>query len=441
MPRGRSFPTVPQVATICWETANLDVFHRLEPACRRNLLVLFTSGLLFWASLAALLPTLSLYIKHVGATNQQVGLVMGAFAIGLVVFRPFLGRMADQRGRKLVLLIGLFAVALAPIGYLFTRSILVLGLIRVFHGLSIAAFTTAYSALVVDVSPEHQRGEVIGYMSLVNPVGVALGPALGGFMLEWAGYTPLFLLSAGVGVAGLLLGTQVHAEPIVQENQKMFSPQGKTFWRLLLSPRLKVPAIVMLLVGLAFGTLSTFIPLFISELDIKFNAGLFYTAAAVASFGVRLLAGRASDRYGRGQFMTIGLIFYTIAMLLVWQAQNEITFLLAGLIEGAGSGIFLPTMIALMADRSQAQERGRIFGLCMTGFDLGIAIAGPALGSLADSLGYRALFGVAGALTALALVIFVSLINQSFIHSLNFALGREKDRYAIPLAYPLHKPE
>jgi len=43
----------------------------------------------------------------------------------------------------------------------------------------------------------------------------------------------------------------------------------------------------MLLVGLAFGALSTFVPLFIKSVGVDLNAGLFYTAAAIASFSVR----------------------------------------------------------------------------------------------------------------------------------------------------------
>ncbi len=94
--------------------------------------------------------------------------------------------------------------------------------------------------------------------------------------------------------------------------------------------------------------------------------------AAVASFSVRLITGRASDRYGRGLFITISLSLYTIAMLMLWTANSAVTFLLAAMIEGAGAGILIPMIAAMLADRSLPQERGRLFGLCMVGFDVGI---------------------------------------------------------------------
>jgi MFS family permease len=409
----------------------LNVFSALEPNLRRSLLVLFTAGLLFWASLASLLPTLSLYLKHIGATNLEVGIVMGAFAIGLLLFRPWVGWLADRRGRKLVLIMGMTAVAIAPLGYLVTQSIPLLIIIRIFHGLSIAAFTTAYSALIVDLAPEHNRGEVIGYMSLVNPVGVALGPAIGGLLQAWAGYTPLFLAAAGLGGLGLFGLLWVDAPP-VQDRLRSPVTRGESItWSMVLSPRLRIPTLVMLLVGLAFGTLSTFVPLFIQETQVDFNAGLFYTAAAIASFSVRLLTGRASDQYGRGRFITASLCLYTLAMLTLWTAHTATIFLVAGICEGAASGIFIPIMIALIADRSHPQERGRVFGLTMAGFDLGIAIAAPTLGYLAQWLSYRGLFGLAACLTCLAIILFVSQVGKDLSHSLHFALGRGRDLYAL----------
>ncbi len=391
--------------------------------------MLFTAGLLFWSSLASLLPTLPLYIEDVGATKQQIGLVMGCFAIGLLLFRSLLGRLADQHSRKIVLLIGMSAVAIAPLGYIMVQSIPLLMVIRAFHGISIAAFTTGYSALVADIAPVRNRGEVIGYMSLVNPIGLALGPALGGYLQAWAGYTPLFLLSAGLGILGLCCTAQV-LNPQVSIDQQVKTLDNQ-FWRLLSSPRVRVPAIVLLLVGLTFGTMSTFVPLFIKSVGVELNAGLFYTAAAIASFSVRLIAGRASDRYGRGLFITISLIFYTVAMLFLWTANSASMFLLAATLEGIGAGILIPMVAAILVDRAMPQERGRIFGVCMVGFDLGIAIAGPVLGLLAEQVGYRNMFGFAAGLTFLAIIIFLTQSSKDLPHSLRFALGRGRDVYAL----------
>lgn len=146
---------------------------------------------------------------------------------------------------------------------------------------------------------------------------------------------------------------------------------------------------------------------------------------------MRLIAGRASDRYGRGLFITISLIFYTVAMLFLWTANSASMFLLAATLEGIGAGILIPMVAAILVDRAMPQERGRIFSVCMVGFDLGIAIAGPVLGLLAEQVGYRNMFGFAAGLTFLAIIIFLTQSSKDLPHSLRFALGRGKDIYAL----------
>lgn len=400
----------------------------IDTQLRNNLLVLFAAGLLFWSSLASLLPTLPLYIESVGATKQQIGIVLGSFAIGLLLFRPWLGRLADRRGRKIVLLIGTLVATVAPLGYLSIKSIPLLILLRVFHGISIAAFTTGFNALVADIAPVEKRGEIIGYMSLVNPIGVAIGPALGGYLQAGVGNQILFLITAELAFVAFL-GILAIVNPAV--NIQQGDTRNSQFWRIISSPRVRTPAIIMLLVGLAFGALHTFIPLFMKSTGVNLNPGLFYTAAAVASFAVRLLTGKASDRLGRGLFITLSLVFYTLSLSLLWLANSPAAFLFAGIIEGAGSGTLIPMIAAMMVDRAQPYERGQIFAICLMGMDVGIAIAGPTLGSVAEYIGYRNMFGLTAGLTFLSIFIFLTLSSKDLPSSVRFALGRGQDAYAL----------
>ncbi|MGV2831834.1 MFS transporter [Myxosarcina sp. GI1(2024)] len=412
---------------------------------KRNLAILFCVGLLFWISITILLPTLPAYVQDVGGTTQQVGLVMGSFAIGLLCSRTWLGRVADRRSRKLVILIGISVAATAPICYSVVQSILGLAAIRAFHGISIASFTIGYSALVVDFAPRQQRGELIGYMNLAVPTGMSIGPALGGFLqaysarwqwnflAEGTGYEVIFWFSSLCGFTGLLLASRLQEAARDEEifTQQQFSPRERNFWELTQSPALVIPATVLLLVGLVFGTLVAFLPLYVRELGISFNVGLFYTTVAIASFSVRLFAGKASDRYGRGLFISGSLICYIISMTLLANAENAPTLLLAALAEGAGAGILIPLILALISDRSYANERGKVFALCMGGFDLGIALAGPVLGALAFTVGYRGVFSLAALLALTALIIFVTQSSKNIRQSFNFALGKVRDVYAI----------
>lgn len=414
----------------------------IPPETRRELLGLFVTGLLFWTNVTALLPTIPLYIRKLGATEAQIGLVMGAFAIGLLLTRPRFGKLADLRSRVLVLRIGVIVATIAPLFYLAASTVPLLFFVRVFHGISLAAFTTAYSTLVTDISPANRRGETIGYMSLVTPLAMGFGPVVGSAIATNYGFPPLFLTSTLLGILSFGFALRVHEAPHVLANRAIRrqaaiehpdqAPQtALQFWSLLLEPRLLIPSVTFLLVGTVFGTITTFIPLFIDSLKLNLNIGLFYAAAAVASFAVRPIVGRLSDRIGRGPFVCLALLCYISSMVLLSLAVNPPMLLLSGFIEGAGAGTMLPTILAIVSDRSRVEERGRLFALCISGFDLGIALAGPLFGQVAGILGYRNLFAITSGLAILALLLFMTRSSKSLGHSLRFAIGRERDVYAV----------
>ena len=405
----------------------------LKPEVKRNLGFLFAAGLLFWIGITLLLPVLPAYIQDVGGTTQQVGLVMGCFAIGLLGSRTWLGEIADCRSRKIVIVIGTIVAGIAPIGYIFIESIRGLAMTRAFHGISIAAFTIGYSALVVDFAPRQHRGKLIGYMNLAVPVGMSIGPALGGFIQQTTNYPTLFAISAICGFGALFLSSQLRdkdRDSLDSEEAELKQPV-RNFRQLISNSALVIPGIVLFLVGLVFGALIAFLPLYVRELNLSFNVGLFYTVVAIASFSVRILMGRISDRYGRGILITISLIFYTIYTILMSRADSAATLLLAGAAEGMGAGILIPTVLALISDRSYSNERGKVYALCLGGFDVGIALAGPVLGFLQGYLSYRGVFNVTTVLSAIALTIFLTRCNRTLSRSVGFALGREKDYFAV----------
>ncbi len=406
----------------------------LKPSTRYSLIILFATGLLFWTSTTCLLPVLPAYIEDIGGTTQQVGLVMGCFAIGLLASRTWLGWLADAHSRKLVIVIGTIVVFLAPLGYLFAKSIPILMAFRAFHGISIAAFTTGYSTLVIDLAPSKKRGEIIGYMSLVVPIGMSVGPALGGFLQTAAGYTILFIVSASCGFISFMLALKVREDKpqiSVQKTLNITNNNSRPYSELLQERSLIVPGLILLLIGLLFGTLITFLPLYIRAENIALNPGLFYTAAGISSFSVRIFTGRASDIFGRGLFITVSLVFYAIAMILLAIAQNPVSFLIAAIAEGASGGILIPMMIALISDRSFANERGKVTSLCVGGFDLGIALAGPILGSLSLIMNYSEMFYLASGFAIVGLFIFLTQSSKNINHSWRFALGKEEDLYAL----------
>lgn len=418
----------------------MRTFSRIEPAQRKSLLVLFGTGLLFWTSIAILLPTLPAYLDTIGINQQQIGLIIGAFAIGLLATRPLMGKLADRRGRKLVILIGAAIGAIAPLGYLATTSIPLLMVVRAFHGVSIAALVTAYSALVVDLAPPERRGEIIGLMSLANPIGVAIGPAIGGYLQVLGMFDRIFWISILCGLLAYLCASQLQEQQSIQSNLEptnlnaivlKIEPSNLSARQILTNPALGIPALALLLIGFPFGAVHTFIPLYIQSAQIDFNPGLFYTIAAISSFCARSVIGSRSDRYGRGIFIAGSLCCYTGSMGLLATANGELSFVCGAILEGLGIGILIPMTVALLSDRSLPYHRGQVLSICLAGLDLGVAIAAPVFGAVAQQLGYAGIYGVGTGLGLMAMCVFAIWGNYSLQRSIGFCLGRDRDYYRL----------
>jgi len=412
----------------------LKTFSALDTSLRQKLMAIFLAGLFFWSSMASQLPTLPLYIRTLTKSFDEIGIIMGSFAIGLLVCRGYLGKLADRKGRTYTMRIGLIVALVIPLCYSVSPSIPLLILFRAVHGISIAAFASSYSALVSDLAPIANRGEIIGYMSLVNPLGLAIGPAIGGLMYQAWGYQFLFVSASLLAFAGLLLTLQVGTKGEISDRPVTSETNVKpNFWQTFLNPRVRVPSTVLLLVGLSFGTLSAFMPILMEQKNIAMNAGFFYMAAAISGFIIRFPVGRLSDEWGRGLFISLGIFCYGWSMAIIYFASHDYDFLLSGIVEGLGSGIVIPAVVALLADRTVPQERGYVFGITWIGFDVGIAIAGPIMGKLIALVGITNIFAIATWLCLLGLVIFGTQSNQTLSESFKFSIGKSSDRYAVAI--------
>ena len=411
----------------------MKIFSNLNNKNHKNLVTIFLAGIFFWSSIFSLLPTLPIYIGTLTQSFEQIGIIMGSFSVGTIVFRSYCGKLSDRKGRGYMMQLGLVVAMIIPLSYALSNYIPLLIFLRVVHGISIAAYDSSYNALVSDIAPVEKRGEVIGYMSLVQPIGFVFGPTIGGLTYQFLGYQLLFVSASLLALVGYLLIFQIRSkinENNIQEPVSIKKPARSGFWQTILSARVITPALVLLSLGCGFGTLTAFMPILMQQKHISINAGTYYTIAALSGFMVRFFVGRVSNQWGRGIFISIGICFYALSMAIIYFASYDYEFVLSGIVEGFGSGLVFPGTVALLADRTFIQERGYIIGIAWIGFDLGIAISGPLMGMLISLVGITNIFAIATGVCLLGLVAFATQSNKSISDSLKFAVGKTGDRFA-----------
>ena len=176
-----------------------------QPSSRRYwyLIILALSGFVtsFGAHIVA--TNLPSYATTVGVGAFMIGLLIGVYDFAELFAKPFAGFVADRRGMKLTLLVGLVIFIAGSLLFLVISPRLLL-LVRFIQGLGAAALSTVSITLVAKYFSEG-RGKAFGIYNAVKGAGYVTAPALGGFLAHGYGFSMIFIVSAAVGIFALLL--------------------------------------------------------------------------------------------------------------------------------------------------------------------------------------------------------------------------------------------
>lgn len=150
-----------------------------------------------------LLPKLE---RDFGAHLSTVSWVAVAYLLTMASFMPIFGRLADMFGRKLLYTGGflLFVLGSALCG--FAPSLPVLIAFRVLQAIGAALLTANSIAIIVLAIEPERRGRALGLQSAAQAIGLGVGPALGGLILDTLGWHWAFWINVPFGLAGAILG-------------------------------------------------------------------------------------------------------------------------------------------------------------------------------------------------------------------------------------------
>jgi MFS family permease len=366
------------------------------------------NNFLLFASMHLLTVPLPLYVKQIGGGPSQVGLVMGTFAVAAILARPYVGRLVDKLGGKPSLLLGSLILAIGPLLYIASRSVSVLLVARFLHGFGISASSTAYIIIIAALAPPGRRGEAIGLSAAAMPIALMTAPAIGASLLESQGFVRLFVLSASVAALSLLTAFFVIEPQSTGRNDDSDEEGEGAFFQVLGLRSVWVPSGAMGVLGVTYGSILTFLPLFAIQQDID-NPGFFFTVYGLTLIAVQVLAGRASDLVGRMRVIVPAMVLLALPFFVLALVQSLPLLLGMAVLYGLGFGSARATLNTLMVDTVPTPIRGMAMSIAYGSFDLGIGLGSYVLGWVAQIQGYQAMYGAVGMVCLLGVVVFALL--------------------------------
>lgn len=341
-----------------------------------------------------------------------------------LVCAPILGLLSDRIGRRPVLLVSLFGLAIDFLIMALAPNLMWLLVGRVINGMTAASFSTA-NAYVADVTAPDQRAKAFGWMGSAFSFGFLVGPALGGFLGDIDLRLP-FYVAAGLTGLNWLYGLFVLPESHPPERRlKSFdwrraNPVGAlrllgshrdlfslaSIWFLFQLAHMVLPSIFVLYTGYRYG----WTPLVM---------GLAMMGSGILGVLVQaLLVGPVVARLGERGALLLGAACGALGFAWYGFAPTGLAYL-AGMPVFALLSLLVPGVQGLMTRRVPAHEQGQLQGAnqSLTGL---AGILGPILFGLsfAWSLRHDASLHAPG----LAIYLAAALMG------LAFAIGLRKAR-------------
>lgn len=314
------------------------------------------------------MPELNQFLTKLGGASYK-GLIIALFTLAAGLARPFSGKLADTIGRKRVMYVGLAVCILASVSYLWVSTVWMFLTLRFFHGFSTGFFPTGSTAMATDVLPIHRRGEGMGILGAFMSIGLGVGQSISSPLTKTFGLDSTFLLSAlSAVISGLLmLGVRETLDnKIVFKRTLLLMKRNE-----ILDPLVKPAAITMFLSAYCTGAILVLVPDLSAFLGIQ-NKGVFFMYYVAFTIVMRLGFGKVSDIRGRREVLLLAMIIVLGSVIVLAMAENYMTFALAAILFGIGSGLSSPSLFAWTADLSDPEHKGRGTGTMFIALEMGI---------------------------------------------------------------------
>ncbi|NJH66985.1 MFS transporter [Staphylococcus agnetis] len=376
----------------------------------KNYIVNFVVSLLLYLTMYLLIVVITQYaVEKYHISESLAGLVMGLFIVGSLFGRFLTGRFINVMGPKKIVLIGLAAFTVTQCLYFIEGSLILLMIVRFLNGFALAIATTATRTLVALLSPVERRAEGISLFSLSLVIGAAIGPFVGLMLAQHYPTYVLFTLCVGIAlcafVLALTLNVRFQTQPLKSED-KQFK----------LSHFVSIPALpiasVILICGLGYASVLTFIQIYAQQLQLLTLAGYYFIAYAIASILTRPLIGKIMDRYNENKIAYPALLLFSVglAMLAVLSSNTGWLLLTSGALLGIGYGAMTAVCNVAAIKVSNKAHIGIATSTFYIGLDFGLGFGPFLLGFITTSLGFQAMYGIT------AIIIFMCIALYWFVH-------------------------
>jgi MFS family permease len=353
-----------------------------------------------------------------GGAGFAVALLFTMFSLAQLASAPFWGRVSDRIGRRPALMIGLGASVIAYGVFAFAQSLELLVLCRLVQGAG-GGTVSVVQAYVSDATRPEDRAKSLGWVSAATNAGVAMGPAIGIWVLGFGvsaqalAAEPL-LKFRGPGLAAALIAAvnMVFAWFFLKESHDAAAVKasGKTVTRSrdavgrVISHSAEPSSRLIWIYGITMGAFMGMNTALALYLNAKFAVseqtfGYFFTYVAVIGVVVRaFFLGKLVAWLKEPRLSRIGMIMLAMGLFTMPLATSIPVFALCVALVPLGTAFTFPCVTSLLSQVVPQHERGLYMGVQQTFGGVARVVAPLSAGFAYDHIGHTVPFFVASAI-------------------------------------------
>jgi MFS family permease len=367
---------------------------------------LFQAGTFF--SAFQLLPVIPLRIIELGGSKAAAGTFLAVYTFASAFAAPVMGTIADTVGRRRMLVLASLLFVVFSLAYGIVPWLPLVLLIAIVHGAIWSSILSSASAIMTDFIPVSRRTEGLGYWGLAPTAAIAIAPAVGMHMHRFG----WFALCAEIAVLSALMAIWAARLPggeIRNDATQEKAPRARVaeLWDF----RVLKTSLSFAVISFGYGGITSYVAILSHERGIR-PESIFFTVFATSVVLVRIITARIGDRHGPKVLLYPAFVSIPLAFTMLALAQTRAQMIGAAILWGIGLGASFPAFMTFVVTNTDEQFRGRTFGSVILAFDTGIGLGSIVIGAIGARWSLGTAFGVAAALSCLAIPIFVSTSRQ-----------------------------
>ncbi|MEX0705856.1 MAG: MFS transporter, partial [Nitriliruptoraceae bacterium] len=356
--------------------------------------------LLIIIAMASTRPMVSYRALELGATNAQLGMIAGSYALLSLFLAIPTGRWVDRWGEPRFLTLGALLVMASGAWLTQISSLALLAAATATLGFGHLTMMVGMQTIMSNGGDPAHRDARIGAMTVVAAVAFVVGPGLAGFVAEapWGGLITIFAATGVLGAVGAALALSVWIRPPASHEVRSAPQEAREPALRAIGSTLRVPGVLQAMIASMAALASAdiviaFLPAYGEANGIAVSTvGLLLSVFSAAAMASRATVVHLLRWFGHRLLLTLCVALFGVTLALVATTTVPLAIGILLFIGGFANGLAQPLTLSWIAGRIPPRNRGIAIGIRLSGNRAAQFVIPIGVGALAGLMGLGLIF-------------------------------------------------